>query len=184
MNKSMFLLNQGYGDIRYDANIFIMDWSAISGNPFYPISMMATPKVGKYYGTYLNYLIEKTGINPKDIHLVGHSLGAHVSGFAGREIKQGKIGRISGMLYYIGNFLDNLVFVQQLFLLGLDPALPGFDVGLVSAGTLSNSDADFVDVIHTCAGYLGYKMPLGHADFYPNGGGPPQPGCSILQVSF
>jgi len=73
---------------------------------------------------------------------------------------------------------------STLFFSGLDPALPGFDVGLVSAGTLSNSDADFVDVIHTCAGYLGYKTPLGHADFYPNGGGPPQPGCSILQVSF
>lgn len=81
-----------------------MDWSAISGNPFYPIPMMATPEVGKYYGKYLNYLIEKTGINPKDIHMVGHSLGAHVSGFAGREIKKGKIGRISGVLYYIENF--------------------------------------------------------------------------------
>lgn len=160
-----------------------MDWSAISGNPFYPMSMMATPKVGKYYGTYLNYLIEEIGINPKDIHLVGHSLGAHVSGFAGREVKKGKIGRISGMLYYIGNIRDELV-IKQFFFSGLDPALPGFDVGLVSSGTLSNNDADFVDVIHTCAGFLGYKMPLGHADFYPNGGGPPQPGCSILEVSF
>lgn len=55
---------------------------------------------------------------------------------------------------------------------------------MVSSGTLKPSDAFFVDVIHTCAGYLGFKMPLGHADFYPDGGRPPQPGCKILQVSL
>ncbi|KAL1490868.1 hypothetical protein ABEB36_011553 [Hypothenemus hampei] len=144
---------------KYDANVFVMDWSAISGNPFYPIPMMATPKVGKHYGKFLNYLVDELGVKPVDIHLVGHSLGAHVSGFAGRTVKRGKIGRITG----------------------LDPALPGFDSGLVSSGTLNSKDAHFVDVIHTCAGFLGYKSPLGHADFYPNGGCPPQPGCSVLE---
>lgn len=73
-----------------------MDWSAISDNPIYPIPMMTTPDVGKYYGTYLNYLVDEIGVDPLDIHLVGHSLGAHVSGFAAREIKNGKVGRISG----------------------------------------------------------------------------------------
>ncbi|XP_066253315.1 phospholipase A1-like [Euwallacea similis] len=144
---------------RYDANILVMDWSAISGNPFYPLPMTSTPQVGQYYGSYLNYLVDEIGVKPEDLHLVGHSLGAHVSGFAGREVKKGKIGRITG----------------------LDPALPGFDIGLLSSGTLNSNDASFVDIIHTCAGYLGFKSPLGHADFYPNGGGPPQPGCSVLQ---
>lgn len=58
--------------------------------------MMATSKVGKHYGVYLNYLVENVGLNPENIHLVGHSLGAHVSGFAARELRQGTIGRITG----------------------------------------------------------------------------------------
>lgn len=83
---------------RYDANIFVMDWSAISANPFYSIPMLATPEVGKHYGTYLNYLVDEVGVRPKDIHLVGNGLGAHVSGYAAREVKKGKIGRITGKI--------------------------------------------------------------------------------------
>lgn len=73
-----------------------MDWGVISNNPVYYIPMMATSKVGKHYGVYLNYLVENVGLNPENIHLVGHSLGAHVSGFAARELRQGTIGRITG----------------------------------------------------------------------------------------
>ncbi|XP_030755493.1 lipase member H-like isoform X2 [Sitophilus oryzae] len=124
---------------RYDANVLVMDWSDISSNVLYPLPMRATTDVGKHY--------------------VGHSLGAHVSGFAGREVKYGKIGRITA----------------------LDPALPGFNLGLVEYGKLNKSDALFVDVIHTCAGVLGYWDPLGHVDIYPNGGVPPQPGCNVIQ---
>ena len=48
---------------------------------------------------------------------------------------------------------------------------------------MSRNDANFVDVIHTCAyesNYkysLGIRKALGHADFYPNGGSG-QPECS------
>ena len=49
--------------------------------------------------------------------------------------------------------------------------LPGRD------GHLDDTDAEFVDVVHTCAGALGYLNNIGHADFYPNGGTPIQPGC-------
>ncbi|XP_050502002.1 phospholipase A1-like isoform X4 [Diabrotica virgifera virgifera] len=64
---------------------------------------------------------------------------------------------------------------------GLDPALPGFDINLVKGDRLNRKDADFVDIIHTCAGFLGIRDPIGHVDFYPNGGAPPQPGCTILK---
>ncbi|VEN50594.1 unnamed protein product, partial [Callosobruchus maculatus] len=64
---------------------------------------------------------------------------------------------------------------------GLDPAGPGFDQGLIDGTNLNVDDAEFVDIIHTCAGFLGSTQMLGHVDFFPNGGGPPQPGCSILK---
>lgn len=71
----------------------------------------------------------------------------------------------------------------------MDPALPGFGSFLVfqsilESGHLNTNDSYFVDIIHTSAGYLGIKDPIGHADFYPNGGIPPQPGCGILRVIF
>lgn len=59
---------------------------------------------------------------------------------------------------------------------GLDPAFPLYMFNGPSA-RLSASDAKFVDVIHTDGGILGYPWPLGHADFFPNGGTALQPGC-------
>lgn len=60
---------------------------------------------------------------------------------------------------------------------GLDPAGPGFEYVSLRSDHLDNTDATFVDVIHTAIGTAGYSKPLGHADFYPNEGKPPQPGC-------
>ncbi|KAJ3643482.1 hypothetical protein Zmor_026191 [Zophobas morio] len=143
---------------KYDANVIIMDWGDIAGNVVYPIPMSASSSVGEYYSQFLNEIVDY-GVDPQNIHLVGHSLGAHVSGFAARVVKKGKIGRITA----------------------LDPAKPGFDnIQLVSGGRLKKDDAGFVDVIHTCAGYLGVGDSIGHADFRPNGGSVPQPGCGNI----
>lgn len=60
-------------------------------------------------------------------------------------------------------------------IVGLDPALPLFKYDDVE-NRLAESDAKYVEVIHTCIGILGFKMPLGHASFYPNRG-TQQPGC-------
>lgn len=65
-------------------------------------------------------------------------------------------------------------------ILGLDPARPLFEVPETQE-KLGPADASFVDVIHTCAGLLGFFNPVGHADFYPNDGTAPQPGCQKIQ---
>lgn len=66
---------------------------------------------------------------------------------------------------------------------GLDPAKPGFEtLPIIQKDHLDESDADFVDVIHTSAGTLGYKSCVGHVDFFPNSGKAPQPGCNELIV--
>lgn len=65
---------------------------------------------------------------------------------------------------------------------GLDPAFPLYNFG-GSQTRLSTSDANFVDVIHTDGGILGFPWPLGHADFYPNGGIPLQPGCAKQEIA-
>ena len=63
---------------------------------------------------------------------------------------------------------------------GLDPAKPGFENLSIHMTGLNPNDAQFVDIIHTAAGIVGYSSELGHVDFYPNGGTAPQPGCGSL----
>lgn len=144
-----------------DLNVIVFDWGKIADNVIYLVPMQSVPLIAKYVSEFFNYLIDNYDVNLKDVHFIGHSLGAHISGHAARRIRKGKIGRVTG----------------------LDPALPGFaKPATVPGGTLMKSDAQFVDVIHTCMGVLGVDYPIGHADFYPNGGCPPQPGCASVMA--
>ena len=65
---------------------------------------------------------------------------------------------------------------------GLDPAYPLFEDGSNNRH-LRASDARFVDIIHTDGGILGNPHAMGHADFYPNGGIPLQPGCARQEIA-
>lgn len=77
-------------------------------------------------------------INPENLHLIGHSLGAHMSGYIAKEMK-----------------LEKNLTVNRIT--GLDPAGPGFDFpdlwyekyGNITETHLWYTDASFVDVIHT-----------------------------------
>ncbi|XP_011307696.1 phospholipase A1-like [Fopius arisanus] len=143
---------------RGDYNVILVDWEPLASSTFYLGPMQNTGKVGKQAGLFIDFLIQETGIRSVDIHFIGHSLGAHVAGNAAASTTHGKLGRVTG----------------------LDPALPGFHVITSNDGKLDSSDADFVDVIHSCGGILGFLQPVGHADFYPNGGVAVQPGCCCL----
>ena len=65
---------------------------------------------------------------------------------------------------------------------GLDPAGPKLDNAHKDV-SLDNTDAEFVDVIHSDAStpLLGTLKRQGHVDFYPNGG-LHQPGCKKSTV--
>jgi len=85
----------------------------------------------------------------------------------------------------------NLEYKQVLSVIinlsGLDPAEPHFSK-TDPIVRLDPTDADFVDVIHTDAGPflsggLGIFEPVGHVDFYPNGG-IEQPGCRGGVLSY
>nr|CAI5822594.1 unnamed protein product [Callosobruchus analis] len=144
---------------KHDYNVFVYDWYAVGGSCEYLHVLDELEEVGKYYAKFLDYLVDHLGVNPKDIHLIGHSLGAHVSGFAGRHLKNGtKVGRITG----------------------LDPAGPGFDDKAQTSGNFLNAnDAQFVDAIHTGVMGFGSSRIAAHVDFYPNGGSCQQE-CSCL----
>jgi len=99
---------------------------------------------------------------------VGHSLGAHLMGFAGK----------------CSQSFDRIT--------GLDPAGPNFETELTPSRLTAN-DAKFVDVIHTDGyskpwtlqsmtaptNHYGTLIPMGTVDFYPNWGHS-QPGCETF----
>ena len=73
----------------------------------------------------------KHGARVSDFHIIGHSLGSHIAGYAGERLIErgvGKLGRISG----------------------LDPAEPLFQ-NMPEFVRLDPGDAEFVDAIHTDA---------------------------------
>jgi len=131
--------------------------------------------------------------DPAYLHLVGHSLGAHVAAFASNHLLATtgrRVARITGNAtvsrlstscrpsYSLQSDGQTTVYryLHTSFVEGLDPALPGFATLWLSA-KLDPSDADFVDVMHTNAGTYGKIEPSGHADFYVNGG-EVQPFCT------
>ncbi|KAK4876324.1 hypothetical protein RN001_012746 [Aquatica leii] len=143
-----------------EQNVIVVDWAGGS-LPLYTQATANTRLVGLELGYFINYLIKNHDVHPSDVHIIGHSLGAHTAGYAGSMVPG--LGRITG----------------------LDPAEPYFQ-GMSSHVRLDPTDAKFVDVIHTDGKsifFLAYGMsqPCGHIDFYPNNG-KEQPGCDITQT--
>ncbi|XP_071443186.1 lipase member H-like [Hetaerina americana] len=160
-------------------NIILVDWHTLAAGPWYPWAVVNVPAVGRLLANFLdtmariinkeNYFLANDNdlSSPSDtffrnLHLVGFSLGAHVAGIAGHLIKMGRVGRITG----------------------IEPALPMIDLLDPDTERLDPADAEFVDVIHTCAGRYGTPGPVGHVDFYPNGGKAIQPGCRHVLAKY
>lgn len=77
-------------------NVFSVDWSHISKDIIYSTPAILTLSVGIVVAEFFERVVAYTGIYPSDVHLIGHSLGAHVMGSCGSNFKLGKIGRITG----------------------------------------------------------------------------------------
>ncbi|XP_047035594.1 pancreatic lipase-related protein 2-like [Helicoverpa zea] len=143
-----------------DCNILALDASSLI-RWLYLRSTTMTRFIGEKLGAMLAALVN-AGLDPSNIHLIGHSLGSHISGFTGktfRNLTGGLIGRISG----------------------LDPAGPCF-ADVEASCRLNKDDAKFVDVIHTDDGVYGLDGQIGHVDFYPNSGSE-QPNCLLQTCS-
>ena len=140
---------------RDDVNVITVDWSKGNGFP-YTQATANTQIVGAEIAKLIKAYISSNGANAKDFHVIGHSLGSHIAGYAGARVPG--MGRITG----------------------LDPAGPYFE-NTDPVVRLDPTDALFVEAIHTDGTAnlkigLGLIQPVAHADFYPNGG-KDQPSC-------
>ncbi|KAK9507430.1 hypothetical protein O3M35_007284 [Rhynocoris fuscipes] len=144
---------------KYDINIISVDWSPLARSPCYVQAATNTDIVGLCTAKLLNSLftMRPESVSCERTHVIGFSLGAHCAGDTGKYLIE------------MGCTLP--------WITGLDPALPLFsEITSNQEWTIEKNDAEFVDIIHTNAGWKGQLAAHGHADFYINSGYI-QPGC-------
>lgn len=141
----------------YNVNVIFVDWTPSAFDPTYAIARAAVNNIGRFLGEDINYMLDQLNYPSSYINLIGFCLGAHIAGEAGSIT--------GGQVYTI---------------VGLDPARPLF-VYSDTDNRLDPTDAQFVHVIHTDSNFVSFLEPLGHVEYYPNGG-IIQAGCTINLV--
>nr|XP_026650836.1 lipase member H [Zonotrichia albicollis] len=166
-----------------DMNVIVVDWNQGATTLIYNYAARKCKRVAEI----LKKLIDEMLINGASLdsmHMIGVSLGAHISGFVG-QMFDGTLGRITGEPSSSSppapRTGSEVVPRPWLCAAGLDPAGPLYR-GTAPSERLDPTDAQFVDVIHSDTDGLGYGEALGHIDFYPNGG-TDQPGCPLTIFS-
>lgn len=165
-------------------NVIRVDWVEGSRKIDYTQSATDTQTIGsittclveQIYASYGEDYMDRIGTH---VHCIGHSLGAQICGYLGRNLRlnpeAGRPARITG----------------------LDPAEPYFGYGTLPEVSLERTDALFVDIVHSDVLHFrdalislnpqgfGIWEAVGHVDFYPNNG-TGHPGCDqgvLSQIS-
>ena len=86
--------------LKVDSNVLCVDWENGAGLPNYVKASVNTRLVGKQLGLFIQVLGRHLNYTADRFHIIGFSLGAHVSGFAGthlQEMEGQNLTRITGM---------------------------------------------------------------------------------------
>ena len=138
---------------RGNFNLIVVDWGAGAQTINYIAARNRVNQVGPFVASFIDFMNLNGLMNFNTLNLVGHSLGGHAAGITGKRLTRG---------------VAEAVFA-------LDPAGPLFSLNSPDTRVAPN-DAEYVEVIHTNGGVLGFLEPIGLADFFPNWGSA-QPGC-------
>jgi len=166
------------GHVKY---VVMVDWRHGARRGDYAQAFVNTQLVGRQIAVAIDSARKVLGLKPSNVHIIGHSLGAHTAGLAGKWLRE-----------YFGYTVGKVT--------GLDPAGPLFSkgAGLIFEEanrnmSLNRDDADYVTAIHTngfegadgsdnwaAFNHFGMLQPVGHSDFYPSGGSH-QPKCHLIE---
>ncbi|KAF3430549.1 hypothetical protein E2986_12579 [Frieseomelitta varia] len=171
---------------RGDYNIIIVDYGSLVREPCLSQIQWGPDFCSRCIAQLVRYLRDHPrGTRVENIHVLGYSVGAHIAGLIANYLPDDKLGRITGnarsSIYRKSPSSFNATCEFPCWRrAGLDPTIFFYMNGNRSMD-LDETDAHFVDVIHTGAGILGQWGPTGHADFYVNGGSS-QPGCATASL--
>jgi len=136
-------------------NVIVVDWGAGAQTLNYINARNNINLVGPVVARFVDFLNLSGGMAFTSVSVIGHSLGGHTAGLTGKNVARGRLHTI----------------------VALDPALPLFSIDRPDE-RVAPTDANYVEVIHTNAGLLGFDLPIGMSDYYPNFGSQ-QPGCGV-----
>jgi len=81
-----------------EMNVITVDWGSGSGFP-YSQAAANTRVVGAEVARMISFLQSRLGTSAAKVHVIGHSLGAHIAGYAGNTIQDqsnDQLARITG----------------------------------------------------------------------------------------
>jgi len=140
-----------------NVNVIVVDWSIGADNINYITSRNLVDPVGSHCAVFVNNMINANLITANHVTCAGHSLGAHICGFLGKDV---------------GGFFGGRINTIH----GIDPAGPLF-FAAIPLTRLAANDAQYTECLHTDIASLGIGDPICHVDVYPNGG-TGMPGCN------
>lgn len=76
-----------------------VDWTQYSTDLSYAMATLRAKRIGKDVSKFLKRITDDLTEGVENIHLIGHSLGAHIVGFTGKKLA-GWIPRITGISFY------------------------------------------------------------------------------------
>ncbi|XP_026727687.1 lipase member H-A-like [Trichoplusia ni] len=129
-------------------NVILVDYQRFATVHYHLATRLMRP-VGMHVAEVLVQLTQN-GLDPSKLELLGFSLGCHTASFIARHYQT-----------MTGRNISTLT--------ALEPSGPCFR-NLGPNDRLDASNADFVQVIHTNIDGYGMATPMGHIDFYVNGG--------------
>lgn len=98
-----------YAEKNGEFNVISVDWSLISNKKNYVAVAKTCNEVGAIVAQLLMNLEDLSLVVPAMLHVIGHSLGAHVAGAVGQvhvRMKKSKIARISGQYLHVPQTLE------------------------------------------------------------------------------
>ncbi|XP_059061671.1 lipase member H-A-like [Achroia grisella] len=142
------LLESTYKRLGY--NVWLMDTNRFV-TVSYPIASRLIRTAGRHAGEMLhNITRHNSNFDPKKLEIVGLSLGSQT-------------------MSYMAKTYTALTGMKIAKLTGLDPAGPCFR-NLGPDQRLDKTDADYVEIVATNIDGFGIAAPIGHVNFYINGG--------------
>ncbi|XP_069720833.1 lipase member H isoform X6 [Phaenicophaeus curvirostris] len=139
-----------------DMNVIVVDWNQGATTLIYSHAAGNCKRVAEVLKKLIDEMLVD-GASLDSLHMIGVSLGAHISGFVG-QMFDGALGRITGKPFLLSALFlwGQLLHVSctggmpraRLCVAGLDPAGPLYR-GKPPSERLDPTDAQFVDVIHS-----------------------------------